>query len=93
MPREAELFESTQGSLFHAYLAIRDNGANIPPAWLERSRESRKKREKNMAKLLKAGSLDAANCIREWELFYKKECFYHGLRALLELERSGKTRL
>ncbi len=93
MPRQAELFEATDGSLLIAYLLLREQGANIPPAWLERSRESRKKREKELARLLKAGKLDAANYIREWELFYRKECFYYGLRALLELERAGKTKL
>ncbi|KAF0175983.1 MAG: hypothetical protein FD161_3162 [Limisphaerales bacterium] len=93
MPREAALFDSTNGNLFLAYLALREEGANIPPAWLDRSRESRKKREKELGKLLKAGRLDAANYIREWELCYRKECFYHGLRALLELERTGRTKL
>ena len=71
---------------------MREEGVNIPPAWIERARESRKKREKDLAKLLKAGKLDAANYIREWELFYRKECFYNGLRALLDMERTGKTR-
>lgn len=93
MPREAALFDSTQGNLLHAYLALREEGANIPPAWIERSRESRKKREKELGRLLKSGKLDAANYIREWELFYRKECFYYGLRALMELERQGKTKL
>ena len=93
MPREATLFDSTNGNLLIAYLALREEGANIPPAWLERSRDSRKKREKELSRLLKAGKLDAANLIREWELFYRKECFYYGLRALLDLERHGKTKL
>ncbi len=93
MPREATLFDSTEGNIFLAYLALREEGANIPPAWIDRSRESRKKREQELAKLLKAGKLDAANFIREWELFYRKECFYRGLRALMELERQGKTRI
>ena len=93
MPREAKLFEATEGNLFLAYLALREQGANIPPTWIERSHASRKSREKDLAKLLKASKLDAANPIREWELFYRKECFYHGLRALLEMERNGKTKL
>jgi len=46
-----------------------------------------------MAKPLKASQLDAANLIRKWELAYRKECFYRGLRALLELERAGKTKI
>lgn len=93
MPREAALFDSTNGNLFLAFLALREEGANIPPAWIERSTESRKKRERELARLLKAGKLDAANHIRDWELAYRKECFYYGLRALLELERAGKTKL
>ena len=93
MPREAALFDSTDGNIFLAYLALREEGANIPPAWLERSRASRKTREKELAKLLKAGKLDAANHIREWELCFRKEFFYHGLRALMEMERHGRTKL
>ena len=93
MPRQAELFDSTQGNLLIAYLLLREEGANIPPAWLDRSHESRKKREKELGRLLKAGKLDAANYIREWELYYRKECFYYGLRALMELQRKGKTKL
>lgn len=93
MPRDAALFDSTSGNLLLAYMALREEGANIPPAWLQRSRESRKKGEKELGQLLKAGKLDAVNHIREWELFYRKECFYYGLRALMELERHGKTKL
>ena len=93
MPRDATLYESTGGNLFEAYLALRESGANIPPNWIERARESRKAREAEMAKPLKASQLDAANLIRKWELAYRKECFYRGLRALLELERAGKTKI
>lgn len=93
MPREAALFESTNENLFLAYLTLREEGANIPPAWIDRSRRSRKNREKELARLLKAGKLDAANYIRDWELAYKKESFYRGLRALMEMERQGKTRI
>jgi hypothetical protein len=92
MPREATLYDSTNGNLFLAYLALREDGANIPPAWIDRSHSSRKNREKQLARLLKAGDLDAANYIRDWELAYKKECFYRGLRALMEMERKGKTK-
>lgn len=93
MPREAALYDSTDGNIFLAYLSIREGGANIPPNWMKRSRQSRKNREKELAKLLKAGKLDAANFIRDWEVAYKKECFYRGLRALLDLQRAGQTRI
>jgi hypothetical protein len=64
-----------------SYFSLRERGANIPPAWLDRSRRSRKSREKELGGLLQAAKLDAANQIREWELCYRKECSYHGLRA------------
>jgi hypothetical protein len=93
MPREAKLFESTSGNIFLAFLALREEGANIPPNWVKRSHISRKNREKELAKELKAGNPDAAKLIRGWEVAYRKECFYRGLRALLEIERQGKTKL
>src|SRR5215470_18084134 len=93
MPREAKLFESTGGNILFGYLALREEGANIPPNWLKRSHASRKNRENDLAKGLKAGKLDAVNLIRDWEIAYRKECFYRGLRALLEIQRSGKTKL
>ena len=64
-----------------------------PPAWLDRASESRKNREKKLAELLGDNSLDAVQALRDWELSYRKECFYYGLRALLELSRNGKTKL
>lgn len=93
MPREAALFDSTEGSLFLAYLALREEGKSMPPNWAKRSRTSRKNREAQLAKFLRAGKLDAANFIRDWELAYKKECFYRGITALMDLERHGKTRI
>ncbi len=93
MPREAALFESTDGSLFLAFLALREEGKSMPPNWAKRSRKSRKNREAELAKLLKADKLDAANFIRDWEVAYKKECFYRGITALMELARHGKTKL
>lgn len=93
MPREAGLFEETNGSVVEAFLLLRQNGGNIPPAWIDRAAASRKNREKALAKSLEDNSLDALPLLRDWELAYQKECFYYGIRALLELERSGKTKL
>lgn len=92
MPREAALFEATKGDVVEAFLLLREEGKNIPPSWIDRASLSRKSREKELAKLLKAGKLDAYNRMRDWWLAYQKECFYRGLRALMELEREGKTR-
>ncbi|MGC2420845.1 MAG: hypothetical protein WA405_04250 [Candidatus Acidiferrales bacterium] len=94
MPREAGLFESSKGSVLKAYLLLKSGGsANIPPNWIERARESRKNREATIASLLRKGKLQDFPQLEDWELKYRKECFYKGLRALLELERSGKTKL
>lgn len=93
MPREAGLFEESGGSVVRAYHILRKNGGNIPPNWINRSSESRIKRQKDLGQLLHSNSLDAVTNLEDWELAYMKECFYYGLRVLLELERTGKTKL
>lgn len=91
MPREANLFESCDGSPVEGLFRLLQDGGNIPPSWVERSSASRVMRQKALAKALQANSLDAVAFLRDWEVAYKKECFYYGLRALLELQRTGKT--
>lgn len=91
MPREANLFEESNGSPVEGFFRLLKSGNNIPPAWIDRSTESRRRRQKALGKALRANSLEAVELLREWELAYRKECFYRGLRALLELHRSGKT--
>jgi hypothetical protein len=92
MPREASLFEQTRGNVIDAFFLLRAESKNIPPAWIDRSRASRKNREKELGKLLKNGELDAMNHIQDWHIAFQKECFYYGLRVLMELERKGKTK-
>jgi predicted nucleic acid-binding Zn ribbon protein len=92
MPREASLFDLTGGDIVEAFFLLRAEGKNIPPAWIERAGASRKNREKELGKLLKSKELDAMHHIRDWHVSYQKECFYRGLRALMELERKGKTK-
>ncbi len=94
MPREASLFEESGGSVLRAYILLKNGGsANIPPNWIQRAKESRKNREANVAKLLKKGSIRDVPLVEDWELAYRKECFYRGLRVLLELERDGRSSL
>jgi hypothetical protein len=94
MPREANLFDQSNGSVVRAYLMLKSGGsANIPPMWIERSKESRKKKEATAAILLKKGRIKDFPAIEEWETAYKKECFYRGVRILLELERNGSSKL
>jgi hypothetical protein len=94
MPRVAELFEESGGSPVRAFLLMKSRGsANIPPAWIDRAHASRKGREKETATLLKTGGVTDILGLEDWELAYRKECFYRGIRVLLELERSGKSKL
>ena len=42
---------------------------------------------------MKANKLEAIKLLKDWETRYRKECFYRGLRALLELQWNGKTKI
>jgi len=92
MAREAGLFDAVNGSPTEGFFILRESGGNIPPNWIQRATESRKNRQTALAAALKAKKLDAVSLLRDWELAYRKECFYYGLRALLEMERNGKTK-
>ena len=93
MARKAELFERVGGSVVRGYILIKQGGKNISPSWYERAYESRKNRQKKVAKVLSEGGVTDLLTLEDWELAYQKECFYYGIRALIELEREGKTRL
>jgi len=87
------LFEEVEGSVLEGYLSIRQRGKNVPPMWAERTRESRKNLHKDVARILKRRNLMELPTLREWERLFEREWFYRGVRALLELERNGKTRV
>ena len=94
MPREATLFEQSGGSPIRAYLLMKANGsANVPPNWIKRARTSRKNRHTEMARILRKGKVQDYFTLEDWDLAYRKECFYQGIRILLDLERDGKTSL
>ncbi len=93
MQRRAKLFDDTGGSSVRAFLELRRGNGNIPPAWIERSAESRRQRQAELTELLAAQSIDAIVALEDWEKAYEKECFYRGIRILLELERKGGTKL
>ena len=59
MPREATLFEETNGDSMEAYLLLRRDGGNIPTSRIDRANASRKNREKALAEALRTNSLDA----------------------------------
>jgi hypothetical protein len=94
MPRTATLFEDSGGSAVRAYLLLKASGsANVPPNWIERSRKARKNREANIANIMKKGRVQDFPSLEEWEIAYRKECFYRGIRVLLELERNGSSKI
>jgi hypothetical protein len=99
MPREAHLFHQADGSAVKGFLMMRAIGsANVPPTWVERASKSRRGSEKEVVKILRKtkGRIKFTKdlmALEDWELRYRKECFYYGIRVLLELERQGKTKL
>lgn len=93
MPREANLFEEAGGSVVRGYILMKNNGGNIPPMWIDRASASRRNRHKQVVQTLRKGSVADVTTLEDWELAYRKECFYYGIRALMELERSGTTKL
>lgn len=90
MSNESTLYEEANGSPVTGYMLLKSRGGNVPPAWIERYTDSRKKRESNVGKVMKSGFKGYSDLL-EWEEVYRKECFYYGIRALFELERNGKT--
>ncbi len=93
MPREAALFEEAGGSVVRGYILLKDRGGNIPPNWITRAEQSRRARQEGLEKILKDGRISDVLALEDWELAYQKECFYYGIRCLLELDREGTTEL
>ncbi len=91
MSKEADLFEAAGGSPLEGYFLLKATGKNIPPMWIERAKASRQGRHKEVAQALREGDWGEITTLRDWELFYQKECFYYGIRVLFELEREGKS--
>lgn len=91
MPRDAALFEEANGSPLEGYILLKAEGGNIPPRWITNARHSRRSRQAKIAKHLKSGGWQHLVTVREWETSYQKECFYRGIRILLELERNGQS--
>jgi hypothetical protein len=93
MSREAGLFESAKGSPLRGYIMLKKGGGNVPPQWISRSQTSRQGRQKAVANAFRKRGIEGIATIEEWEVAYKKECFYRGIRILMELDRNGKSKL
>jgi hypothetical protein len=106
MAREAKLFDSAKGSPARALFKLQGNIPPNWIARARRSRKSlepdlvasmrrlqrlRKNRPKAHA-TIKAAQQELRILLKAWEVAYRKESFYNGLRALLEISRDGETK-
>jgi hypothetical protein len=105
MPREAKLFERFKGSPAKALLKLTGNIPPNWIDRAREARKSREgdlakamQRLQNLqvnrpraAAAIKASQAEVKVLLQDWQTSYQKECFYNGLRVLLELSRDGKS--
>src|SRR5213076_663584 len=105
MSREPKLFNAVKGSASRGFLRLAGNlppswidrafdvRKTREPDVLKAVRKLKRLRVKrpNAKVTLKAAERELRDALNEWELAYRKECFYYGIRVLLELERNGTT--
>jgi hypothetical protein len=106
MPREAKLFESAKGSPTRALFKLQGNippnwirrarasRKNLEPdlvASMKKLQRLRKTRPKARA-TIRAAEQELKAVLKAWETAYRKESFYNGLRALLEVSRDGTSK-
>src|SRR5437868_5182082 len=107
MPREAKLFDSSAGSPTRGFLKLRANVTPrwIANARFSRKRKepevlkalrllrNLQKRHPRAKAAIRSARQDLRMALKEWEIAYRKEGFYRGVRILLELNRNGSTSL
>jgi hypothetical protein len=105
MPREPKLFNASKGSPSKGFLRLTGNvppnwidratsgRKSLEPDVLKAVRKVRRLRLKrpNARVTIKAAEKELREALKAWEVAYQKECFYYGIRVLLELERDGHT--
>jgi hypothetical protein len=67
------LYERADGSPVKGYLLLKSQGKNIPISWALRYQENRKKKEKEVKKILQNGNFEGYEKLIEWEKDYLKE--------------------
>jgi hypothetical protein len=106
MAREAKLFESAKGSPTRALGKLQANippnwiararrsRKNLEPGVVTAMTKLRRLRKSrpNAHATIKAAAQELNVHLKAWEVAYRKETFYNGLRALLEISRDGKSR-
>jgi hypothetical protein len=106
MAREAKLFLRAKGSPTRALLTFQGNippkwiarargsRKSLEPnvvAALKKLRRLRTRRP-NAHATIRAAQQELRSLLKDWEVAYRKESFYNGLRALLEISRDGETK-
>ena len=106
MPREAKLFESAKGLPSRALFTLRGNIPPSWISRARRSRKSlepsivlamnklrRLRKTRPKARMtIKSADRELKMLLKAWETSYRKEAFYNGLRALLEISRDGVSK-
>jgi hypothetical protein len=105
--REAKLFMSSKGSAVRGYLKFQGNISPnwirhartsrkaIEPqivAALDTLKRLRTKRPRAYVAIQNARK-EFRSVLDRWEIAYRKENFYRGIRVLLELQRDGSSKL
>jgi hypothetical protein len=107
MPREAKLFASSAGSAVRGYLKFRANipprwiqNARTSRKRIEpevyaafRSFMRLRKNRPRARVAIRNNEKELRALLNRWETAYNKENFYRGIRILLELQRSGSSKL
>lgn len=107
MAREARLFNAASGFPSKGFVRLTGNVPPSWIARAKKSRKAlepdvfkllRKVKRLRSARpnaraTIKGAERELRAALHQWETAYQKECFYYGIRALLELQRKGKTRL
>ena len=105
MSREPKFFNAVNGSPSRGFLRFVGNlppswidrafesRKTLEPDVLKALRKLKRLRARrpNAKATIKAADGELRAALKEWELAYRKECFYYGIRVLLELERNGST--
>jgi hypothetical protein len=107
MPRQAKLFIASGGSVVRGYQKFRANipprwiknarssRKRIEPEIAKGLRSLKRLRtDRPRARVaIRNAQRDLHSILERWEMAYRKESFYRGIRVLLELQREGFSTL
>jgi len=107
MAREAQLFDTCSGSAVKGFLKLHGNipprwidNARASRKTIEPSIEKHLRKLEGLQKnhpraksAIKSATKDLRDILNQWELRYRKEAFYRGIRTLLDINRDGSSKL